>query len=57
MQSYDNLKENGIRYGGHNGYKLGVIIDGKNWFLKFPQSTRNFLYYFTIIRIYRISYL
>lgn len=32
MQSYDNLKENGIRYGGHNDYKLGVIIDGKNWF-------------------------
>lgn len=41
MQSYDNLKENGIRYDGHNGYKLGVIIDAKNWFLKFPQSTRN----------------
>ena len=32
MQSYDNLKENGIRYGGHNDYKSWVIIDGKNWF-------------------------
>lgn len=37
----NNLKENGLRYGGHAGNKLGVIIDGENWFLKFPKSTRD----------------
>lgn len=41
MQSFDNLKLSGLRYGGHAGNKLGVIIDNENWFLKFPQSTRN----------------
>lgn len=41
MQNFNDLKENGIRYGGHAGNKLGVIINNENWFLKFPQSTRN----------------
>lgn len=41
MQNFDNLKLSGLRYGGHAGNKLGVIINNENWFLKFPQSTRN----------------
>ena len=41
MQNFNGLKENRIRYGGHAGNKLGVIINDENWFLKFPQSTRN----------------
>lgn len=40
IKNFNNLKESGIRYGGHAGNKLGVVIDGANWFLKFPKSTR-----------------
>ena len=36
IKNFNNLKESGIRYGGHAGNKLGVVIDGENWFLKFP---------------------
>lgn len=43
MKIYDfnNCKENGLRYGGHAGNKLGIIIDNENWFLKFPKSTKD----------------
>ena len=41
MQNFNGLKENRIRYGGHVGNKLGVIINSENWFLKFPQLIRN----------------
>ena len=43
MEIYDfnKCKENGLRYGGHAGNKLGIIIDNENWFLKFPKSTKD----------------
>ena len=43
IKNFNNLKESGIRYGGHAGNKLGVVIDGENWFLKFPKSTKDLL--------------
>ena len=43
IYDFNDLKENGMMYGGHAGNKLGVFINGENWFLKFPQSTRNLL--------------
>ena len=43
IENFNNLKESGIRYGGHAGNKLGVVIDGENWFLKFPKSTKDLL--------------
>ena len=43
IKNFNNLKERGIRYGGHAGNKLGVVIDGENWFLKFPKSTKDLL--------------
>ncbi len=39
---FDGLELSSVRYGGHAGSKLGVVINGENWFLKFPQSTRTF---------------
>lgn len=39
---FDNLELSSVRYGGHAGSKLGVVINGENWFLKFPQSTKAF---------------
>ena len=32
IKNFNNLKESGIRYGGHAGNKLGVVIDGENWY-------------------------
>ncbi len=43
IYDFNDLKENGMMYGGHAGNELGVFINGENWFLKFPQSTRNLL--------------
>ncbi len=39
---FDSLELSSVRYGGHAGSKLGVVINGENWLLKFPQSTRTF---------------
>ena len=36
------VNRSGLKYGGHAWNKLGVIINNENWFLKFPQSIRNF---------------
>ena len=30
MNDFNNLKESGIRYGGNDGNKLGVIINDEN---------------------------
>lgn len=43
MNDFNNLKESGIRYGGNKTKKLGVIINGENWFLKFPKSTKDLI--------------
>ena len=42
IRNFDFLEENNMVYGGHAGSKLGIQIDGENWMLKFPKSTRNF---------------
>ena len=42
VYNFDDLAESELLYGGHAGRKLGVRIDGENWFLKFPKSTRSF---------------
>ncbi len=39
---FNNLVSSAVRYGGHAGSKLGVVINGENWLLKFPKSTRSF---------------
>ena len=43
IKNFNNLKESGICYGGHAGNKLGVVIDGENWLLKFSKSTKDLL--------------
>ncbi len=42
IYDFNDLELSAVRYGGHAGSKLGVVIDGENWILKFPKSTRNF---------------
>lgn len=37
-----NLPYSNKHYGGNAGLKRGVIIDDKNWLLKFPQETSIF---------------
>ena len=41
-EDFNELKTNTLVYGGKSGQKLGVIINGDNWFLKFPKSTKRF---------------
>lgn len=43
MKIYDfnELETNTLVYGGHSGQKLGVVINGENWFLKFPKKIKN----------------
>ena len=40
IENFDLLTPSGISYGGHGGSKRGIIIDGDRWFLKYPKSTR-----------------
>ena len=35
IKDFNNCTENMLTYGGHAGAKLGIIIDGENWFLTF----------------------
>lgn len=39
---FTNCIENDRYYGGHAGTKLGIKYNNENWFLKFPQSTKEF---------------
>ena len=39
---FTNLPYSNKHYGGNAGLKRGVIIDDKNWLLKFPQETSTF---------------
>ena len=41
INDFNGLPKSGIRYGGNAGAKLGVIIDGENWLIKFPKSTKD----------------
>lgn len=36
----DEIKLSNRTYGGHAGSKLGIILNGERWFLKFPKSTK-----------------
>lgn len=38
---FNEVKESGKLYGGHAGDKLGIVLDGEEWFLKFPKSTKS----------------
>ena len=40
--NFTNLPYSNKHYGGNDGLKRGVIIDDKNWLLKFPQETSTF---------------
>lgn len=42
IENFENIKQNNLSYGGRAGQKLGVIINGENWFLKFPKSAKSF---------------
>lgn len=42
IENFENIKQNNLSYGGRAGKKLGVIINGENWFLKFPKSAKSF---------------
>ncbi|WP_296057829.1 CtkA family protein [uncultured Holdemanella sp.] len=52
MKIYDfnELETNTLVYGGHSGQKLGVVINGENWFLKFPKRIKK------LTRKFEISY-
>ena len=39
---FTNLPCSNKHYGGNAGLKRGVIIDDRNWLLKFPQETSTF---------------
>ena len=41
IEVYDNYVDSKREYGGHAGQKRGILIDGENWFLKFPKSTKS----------------
>ena len=42
IEDFNELETNTLAYGGKSGLKLGVVINGENWFLKFPKSTKGF---------------
>jgi len=40
LRNFDQYRENLKLYGGNAGRKLGIVIDGENWLLKFPKTTK-----------------
>ena len=42
LTDFTNLPYSNKHYGGNAGFKRGVIINDKNWLLKFPQETSTF---------------
>lgn len=42
IEDFNELETNTLVYGGKSGQKLGVVINGENWFLKFPKSIKEF---------------
>lgn len=43
LKDFNGYEENLQLYGGNAGRKLGININGENWLLKFPKSTRNLM--------------
>lgn len=45
MKIYDfnNVEISQRRYGGKSGLKQGIVLDGENWLLKFPKSTKEYV--------------
>ena len=45
MKIYDfnNVEISQRRYGGKAGLKQGIVLDGENWLLKFPKSTKEYV--------------
>ena len=41
LNDYSKVQINNQLYGGAAGQKLGINLNGENWFLKFPKSTKN----------------
>jgi hypothetical protein len=41
LQNLDSCLRNGRYYGGDAGKKYGIIIDGENWIVKFPQQSES----------------
>ena len=39
--NYDNLEDSLRYYGGSAGKKVGVIIDGENYLIKYPGNLKN----------------
>lgn len=39
---FTELKESKLLYGGNAGLKRGVVFNGSNWLIKFPQETSSF---------------
>lgn len=35
LKNFENCETSGYTYGGAAGSKLGIIIDGEKWFLKY----------------------
>lgn len=40
MYNFNSCETSNRHYGGNAGAKLGIVFQGDNWILKFPQSTR-----------------
>jgi len=40
LTNYNACEANMRFYGGEAGAKLGVVVDGENWLLKYPKSTK-----------------
>ena len=43
LKDFNGYEENLQLYGGNAGRKLGININGENWLLKFPKTTRNLM--------------
>jgi len=41
LRDFNYYQESLKLYGGNAGRKLGIVIDGENWLLKFPKTTKN----------------
>lgn len=42
IYDFNNVQTSQRRYGGKAGLKLGILIDGENWLIKFPKTTKEY---------------
>lgn len=42
IYDFNDAQTSQRRYGGKAGLKLGVLIDGENWLIKFPKTTKEY---------------